>query len=292
MNRGKLATHDEDRKVLVELGLTSQQAKVYLALSKLQQASVRTMSEAADIDRTEVYRAISGLQVIGLVEEIIAKPLEYRVLPLKQGIKFLVDRKKLELLKIEQQAKELLKNQMRKSIVRKVDDERMSFVYRSESYFPKMKEAMMNDQSSLDVLTNIRRFLEFDDFHTNVFDPGCDMPKIRKRLIIEIPMGQPVPEFLTHKKPKPLEKQVSIRTTTEEIAAPLGIHDKRELMIFVSENTGFREASMLHTTNPRIVKLAVGYFEGLWEKAVEIDCLDKNTGRQKSSKGIQVRSFQ
>ena len=51
---------------------------------------------------------------------------------------------------------------------------------------------------------------------------------------------------------------------------PLGIHDKKELFIFLSETTKWHDASVLHTNNPRMVNMAIQYFDKLWEKAEQI----------------------
>jgi sugar-specific transcriptional regulator TrmB len=246
--------------VLVKLGLTSQQAKVYLALSMLQQASAKTISRTADIDRTEVYRAISGLQDIGVIEKIMAKPIEYKLISEEQGINFLIDRKKREVSNLEEKAQELLEVHSHKNPFESIQEDKLSYVVRSEAYFSKMKEVILNTNSTHDVLTTLNRSNEFDSLRKKL---GIMYRKgVRVRLIVE------VPDLKTEIPHKVLASE--FRKTTERIAAPLSIHDKKQLIIFVSETTKWRDASLIHTNNPRMVNLAVQYFDKLWAEAQPI----------------------
>ena len=58
----------EEIQTFIRLGLTFVQSKVYLALIKAGFATIKTISKTAQLDRSEVYRGISELQRLGLVE--------------------------------------------------------------------------------------------------------------------------------------------------------------------------------------------------------------------------------
>ena len=118
-----LLVEQEAAEVLMSLGLTYQQTKVYLATCNLDHGSVKLISQSAQIARSEVYRAIAGLQKIGIVEKVIANPIEYKSLPLVTSLQMLVLRKKQEINALEQKARKVSQLKEKKIISMMRDDE-------------------------------------------------------------------------------------------------------------------------------------------------------------------------
>lgn len=83
---------DEDAiSGLKRLGLTTYEARVFLALQKLQSATASEVSEVADVPRSQVYGAAEGLEERGLVETQQSTPTVYRPMPLDQARTRLLD---------------------------------------------------------------------------------------------------------------------------------------------------------------------------------------------------------
>ena len=57
-------------QILTNLGLTPVQARVYLALVESGPLRISAISKASDVARPDVYRILSNLEKIGLVEKI------------------------------------------------------------------------------------------------------------------------------------------------------------------------------------------------------------------------------
>jgi len=64
-----------DTKVLTQLGLTSFQAQVYLTLTKLGTSNAKTIASIDRLDRANVYRVMTDLQKLNLVEKMLTKPI-------------------------------------------------------------------------------------------------------------------------------------------------------------------------------------------------------------------------
>jgi len=77
---------------LTQLGLTTYEARVFLALQKLGSASASEVSEVADVPRSQVYGAADRLEERGLVETRQSTPTVYRPVPLEQARTRLLDR--------------------------------------------------------------------------------------------------------------------------------------------------------------------------------------------------------
>ncbi|MEM4733518.1 MAG: helix-turn-helix domain-containing protein, partial [Candidatus Bathyarchaeia archaeon] len=79
--------HKEDVQTITKLGLTTSQVKVYLSLLQQKKATAKTISNFSKIARQEVYRVLSDLYEKGLVEKIIAKPTEFKAVPIEDCLK-------------------------------------------------------------------------------------------------------------------------------------------------------------------------------------------------------------
>ncbi len=77
---------------LTQLGLTTYEARVFLALQKLGSASASEVSEVADVPRSQVYGAAERLEERGLVETRQSTPTVYRPVTLEQARTRLLDR--------------------------------------------------------------------------------------------------------------------------------------------------------------------------------------------------------
>ena len=82
-NGGNFTDKDEHVEILVRLGLTFCQAKIYLALLQLGTSSAKTISNYTNIARPDIYRVIRGLVMLGLVEKSIGKPANFKEAKLK-----------------------------------------------------------------------------------------------------------------------------------------------------------------------------------------------------------------
>ncbi|MCT9097091.1 TrmB family transcriptional regulator [Haloarchaeobius sp. HME9146] len=72
------ANEDEAIDSLERLGLTSYEAKVFIALQKLGTGTAREVSRVADVPRSQVYSVTEGLEERGLIEVQQSSPMQYR----------------------------------------------------------------------------------------------------------------------------------------------------------------------------------------------------------------------
>jgi sugar-specific transcriptional regulator TrmB len=65
---------DENTDLLLGLGLTLNQAKIYLAILKLEKTTVSEVAKFSKVRREDVYRILPSLEKMGLVERLLGKP--------------------------------------------------------------------------------------------------------------------------------------------------------------------------------------------------------------------------
>ena len=71
--------------LLQQLGLKEYEAKCFVALSRMEKATAKDISEITDVPRTRVYDAIRVLEAQGLVEIQHTNPRQYRAVPLSEA---------------------------------------------------------------------------------------------------------------------------------------------------------------------------------------------------------------
>jgi sugar-specific transcriptional regulator TrmB len=72
------------------LGLGLNQARVYLAILKLEKATVGQVAKFSKVRREEVYRIMPTLEKMGLIERLVGKPTVIRATPISDALSFLV----------------------------------------------------------------------------------------------------------------------------------------------------------------------------------------------------------
>jgi sugar-specific transcriptional regulator TrmB len=87
-------SNDEDTVLMLGLGLSLNQARVYLAILKLEKTTVRHITKFSGVRREEIYRLLPALEKMGLIEKILGKPTEIRVTPIKDALTFLLEEEK------------------------------------------------------------------------------------------------------------------------------------------------------------------------------------------------------
>jgi len=77
---------------LERLGLTTYEAKVFIALQKLGSGTAREVSRVADVPRSQVYSVTESLEDRGLVEVQQSSPMQYRPVSIEEARRTLRER--------------------------------------------------------------------------------------------------------------------------------------------------------------------------------------------------------
>ncbi|MEM2108806.1 MAG: helix-turn-helix domain-containing protein [Candidatus Bathyarchaeia archaeon] len=101
---------DEYLTILAELGLTYTQARIYITLISLGNATASKIGKHSNIARQDVYRILSELESKGLIEKSLAKPASFRPIALNCAISILLQKKEEEIHNLKTKAIKHLKN--------------------------------------------------------------------------------------------------------------------------------------------------------------------------------------
>ena len=84
----------ENTELLLGLGLTLNQAKIYLAILRLEKTTVGQVANFSKVRREDVYRILPSLEKMGLVERLLGKPTEIRATRVSDALSLLVAEEK------------------------------------------------------------------------------------------------------------------------------------------------------------------------------------------------------
>lgn len=255
-------------QVLVDLGLTLKQAKVYSALAKRGSLRIMEISKSSKVARPDVYPALAKLQQLGLVEKIIEKPLKYRATPLKKGLSVLLETKTCQYEKVKAET-EILRNTTEiNKTERKKPTEISQFILIPEgrAVVDRIATAIENAQQSIDLVISWKRFSVgiVSTFAESIEKAWAKKTKIR--FLIEIPPESETARQLVDSCEKPFSE---IRFSVRHPKTVFGVYDKKEIFIMVNPKTDLTGSPALWSNNPSLIALIEDFFEILWLTALE-----------------------
>ncbi len=258
----------DEVKLLTQLGLTTNQAKVYLTLVQNAPSTAYQISKSADLACEVVYRAMPALQEAGLAERLIAKPTIFQAVPVEQGIHSLLNRKSAEQKKLRRKTEALLDriktNHIENSQKSPQEGNDLTLVPGKEDIIQKLMESIKKTQKSLEVITTHQKFsstiLVFGELYKKAIARGVKIRIATEKHVID------------RKALKILDSiqrdgSFQVRYFSDYPKAVVAIFDEEEAFITLSANG----ASALRSNSPCFTALAQSFFEIKWNNSIEAD---------------------
>ena len=253
--------------ILQELGLTSSQARTYMALCRLPTASTaKTISASADITRQDIYQILAQLQKLSLVEVIFAKPVQYRPTPIRQAITILAERRKQKTDVMLSEAHKFISCfGMDKQDKQTEQEEIHQFLLipKKETCIQRIKKTI--NLASISILfiapwreTTQWLFTLHEPFK-HALDRNVEIRCLsQEQKAIKFPKG--INELLNH-------QNFELRLRSDPCDVRFGVYDDQEAFFATSESEDAAESPALWTNNSAIVHVLRHYFETEWVSA-------------------------
>jgi HTH-type transcriptional regulator, sugar sensing transcriptional regulator len=256
---------------LIEVGLTSNQAKVYLTLVQLESAPASAISKVSKIARAEVYRILTSLGELGLIDQIVSSPIIYSALHPKQAISNLLERRAEEHTLLQKKTINLL-NQMEGTSLTSVPsllDYTFVITKEKKRITQKYDQDIINSKCTIDIFGPWYFFAKglastnFPMFLQEVMKKG-----IKCRALIE----KPPEDYRYSRTDKGLWSNpfFTSRYVLHEIPIVATIYDRKSVNINLAVYPDVAEPN-LWSNNPAFVKAIQGYFDELWERATPFE---------------------
>jgi sugar-specific transcriptional regulator TrmB len=241
-----LAFREEDTQVLIQLGLTNSQAKVYLTLLKIGQTTGKNVSKNSKVARQEVYRILGELQDKGLIEKLIALPTEFKPIPIQACLQTLIKQKKKEISETEKISEK---------------DSFFILVPEKEAYIRRFQNSISKAKTSVDML------LHWDCFRYGMIeDLELWKKTVEKGVKIRLIVYKNQEEMDVSRTAEFLKKQGNFEVKYIFLAPPatVAIFDKKEASISVSPAPNPHNTCSLWSNNFGLIAIFEDYFELNW----------------------------
>lgn len=182
---------------LERLGLSPNQAKVYLALAQVDSASVKIIEKISGVPREEVYRKLRELQKLGFIECFLSKPKTCRAAPLETVINTMLHHKSEEISNLQLKTEELIqdfkKTQKNNNI--KTDSPEVCFIPQQRPLLERAAKELDSLNESLETICSWDKGIGWLSAHLNHFKDALNR-KVKIRFIIENSKRSKLPKLV------------------------------------------------------------------------------------------------
>ncbi|MGA2524019.1 MAG: helix-turn-helix domain-containing protein [Candidatus Bathyarchaeia archaeon] len=262
--------------LLMGLGLSPNQAKVYQTILKLGSATFIQIAQSSSVRREDVYKVLPALEKMGLAEKLLGKPAVIRATPVAGALTSLILDEKVK------SDERIASMKAKFQVLSAAKWGQPIAVGEKESLYALIPEgkAVMSKLTSLIACAK-----------TNVFwiDPLTEIshlisilhPEIKKAIHNKVEVKVIIENF----KPDESQKiQVLDNLKIDSIRIrfhpqPLNrfaVFDGSEAMISTTRKTISEETSALWTTDANLVGVLKGYFETAWDESEELKQITKD----------------
>lgn len=282
----------EEEEVLVRLGLTGRQARVYLALLRTGDATARAISYSSQVNRQDIHRIINSLQQIGLVQKKITHPATFQATPITEALDELLKQKINELNSLKGKTKELIQKYTTHPYLNALNlaaiEESCLGVISEGDRGKKHHYAIEQTHHTIDIITSWSQFRQL----TTLFEIQLQKA-LQKGIIIRMatqkPPNQSLPNWIKHKTiltqtsnstNRPQHLKLKILQTPPN--ATFIIFDNTQLAIAFNNATTYTKGPHLWTNNSTLIELTRTHFNKIWTQTKTTN----NTEHKKANKTL------
>jgi sugar-specific transcriptional regulator TrmB len=256
---------DENTDLLLGLGLTLNQAKIYLAILKLEKATAGEVAKFSKIRREDVYRILPSLEKMGLVERLLGSPTEVRATPISDALSFLVAEEKSKFDDRLKGMRNKVQTLSHKDWKQPLSGEESIYILIAEkkAILAKTSELIRNSRKELALVADKARIIptlsQFSGECRQAIKKGAQI-----RLIFE---GDKSDGLLKEKVKKLIDGASVLIKFNPEPLNHFIMSDDKEALITTSTESGLGESPSLWTNNSNLMGLLRTAFEYDWQNA-------------------------
>jgi len=258
-------SNDENTHLLLSLGLSLNQAKVYLAILKLEKTTAGQIAKFSKVRREDVYRLLPALEKMGLIERLMGKPMEIRATPISDALSFLVSEeknkfdKRLKGMRITVQ--KLSNNDWKLPLSEK--ESLYILIAEKKAILAKTSGLIRNSKKEVALIADKVRIIpilsQFSDEYKRAIKKGAQI-----RLIFE---GESTSILLEEQVKKIIDVgSIHVKFHHEPLNHFI-MSDDKEAMINTTKENGLGESPSLWTNNSNLIGVLRTSFESDWKNA-------------------------
>jgi sugar-specific transcriptional regulator TrmB len=249
-------------EILVNLGLTGRQAKVYLALLRCGVGGVKEITKASGVHRQETYVMLNNLCELGLVHRKVTYPTLYVPTPASEGIKLLIQQKTSQLNTLHLQTNRLIKTYSNLFPLPKEADVKPCFgtvheADRGKTYHRTIKAT----QHSIDLFCSWMRFKQFCIHYEDDLKAALRRG-VMVRIIAEHPLWHRLPRWV--KEAEKSSVNFGFKVVPSSPLVGVSVFDGNLAAVASNPEVSVMRGPEFWTNHPGLVVACQSYFDTLW----------------------------
>jgi sugar-specific transcriptional regulator TrmB len=253
----------EDVAILIALGLTGRQARVYLALLKTGDAKAKAIADLSLVNRQDIYLILDSLQQSGLIQRKLTSPTTFTATPLNEALKTLLQQKTNELYSIRKKTSRLTHKFSQLTLQAADPQEKPCLgVVLEGDKGKKLGQAIENARKNIDAVTTWKRFKQASVLFETQLESALKRG-VTIRVITEKPPNKTLPNWTTNAlTKKPNYFKLKARQTPP--TAVTTIFDNTQTVLAFNNATDIKHGPHLWSNNLTTLALSKAYFNILW----------------------------
>ena len=259
--------YEHGKQILLELGLTLTQARLYVAILRLAgSSSVKAISNFSGIARQDVYRTIAELQQLGLVEKVIATPTRFQAIPLQEALTLLLQTRNQKTCTLQKQAERLVTifPEKAEGLIEGQEVEQILIVSERTALMRLIKKAVEATKNCILIIGSWNDCARWLGVLPDTWNSAAKKGVNIRWLMSEKKNTNPLPEIVVATLRK---NNFLLKVLPNKPILRCGICDGRGAFMPLSSNPDAVESPALWTNNRVIILLMEHYFETMWKKS-------------------------
>jgi len=258
---------DDAIQTLHDLGLTIVQAKVYLTLAKSESLTIAGIADLSKVPRTDLYRVIKELEEEGMVERILAHPVQFKSIPIAECFLLLLQRRTEKTNQYRSRAIKLLQdNRSQSSYISNETKDNRFILVPSSRVVDRIAKAIDSAQREIDLILSGSRFSRGAFIYLENMKKALARG-VKCRIVFEKGEKDSIsPQQLQFLK----SRNCQMKFINRFPQTVLGIYDNQEVFIIENPAAELAASPALWSNNASLIALAKDFFETLWPTAGEI----------------------
>ena len=259
--------------LLMGLGLTPNQAKVYQTILNLGNAAVGQIAKSTSVRREDVYKVLPALEKMGLVEKLLGKPAMIRATPVAGALTSLILDEKVKsderIASMKAKFQVLSKAKWVQPIAVGEEESLYALIPEGKAVVAKLTSLIASSKNdvfwidTLKEISHVTSLLVAENKKT--FHNGVEV-----RVIIE--------DFKPDEsRTKKVQRTINIESIRfhHQLLNRFAVFDGREAMISTNRKSNSEGTSALWTTDTNLIGVLRGYFETAWSESEELRQINK-----------------
>ncbi len=259
-------------EMLTDLGLTLNQARVYLSTAKAGPSTISEIAEHSGVRREEIYRLLPDLEKIGLVERLMGKPMRIRTPNVKSAMSSLI---RSERVKAQERISQLVDKsvQIQEYLAQtgldlsseSAEKDDFALLEEKESIRTRLHVMIGESEKQIDVFYQRPNLIWFLSTQGELLKDA--VARGRKIRMLSNPTSgkDRIPKILNRRFPG--EVSIELKYTTDLFANFVIVDSNASLIITSSSHQP--NAHNLFTRNPNLVSLVQREFEEAWNQSAQ-----------------------